>query len=452
MKNWPLWSWLSVIVVGVPSCVTVESGFKVTPVTDSVVVPSTVVHRRPLPTGSLSLDSAIRVVLDSHPELDIARLDKDAHDAVALQARTGANPAFSVEIEDVGGSGSFAGTDGMATTIAVRQPVLLAGKRLKRWTVADLDSQLAEWDARERRHELIGKTTMAFYQTWAAQEHLSLRQQNLELLERFVAGVDKRVESGAVSPVQSTKVRVELAEARVALRRANRELQRSRATLAGLWSGDVTVLGAVELDAVVPQRLPPVTSLRSTLKHHPRLARWGTEKARREAVLQLARAEAWPDLELGMGVRQFNETDDHAFLLEVSLPLPVLDRNHGRIAEAEARLAQSDALYQRAWRDLQSQISAFHAEIQAIEGEIATLRDELLPQAEHTYAAVDRAFNAGDRGVLEVLDAERTLLAARQSYLERQIDYRLKLAELASVLGVGIDTVCTDSSTNRGQE
>src|SRR3546814_16879005 len=73
------------------------------------------------------------------------------------------------------------------------------------------------------------------------------------------------------------------------------------------------------------------------------LLRRNADVLRSRAELELERSQAIPDLTLSAGVRQFRETDDSAFLVGVSIPIPVFDRNRGAIERAGAEVVAAEA-------------------------------------------------------------------------------------------------------------
>lgn len=70
------------------------------------------------------------------------------------------------------------------------------------------------------------------------------------------------------------------------------------------------------------------------------LARWSDGVAHRVAVLDVEKSKGLRDVEIGAGVRHFNDNGSVAAVASVSVPLQLFDRNLGGIAAAERRLAK----------------------------------------------------------------------------------------------------------------
>ena len=84
--------------------------------------------------------------------------------------------------------------------------------------------------------------------------------------------------------------------------------------------------------------VPSSEKLIDRLSNNPNLQRWATEREQRQAALDLELSKRVPDVTVKGGYRRFEETDDHAFIFGISVPLQLFDRNQGAIAEARNKL------------------------------------------------------------------------------------------------------------------
>jgi cobalt-zinc-cadmium efflux system outer membrane protein len=110
--------------------------------------------------------------------------------------------------------------------------------------------------------------------------------------------------------------------------------------------------------------------------------------------------------------------------------LPLWNRRQGSIAEAQADLAQAEAqLAQQelgVTRELESAWNRYriaHRQVEAFES-------GLLKQAEAALKVAEAAYRLGERGILDYLDAQRTLRGVRNDYLNARFDRQAALIEL----------------------
>ena len=104
-------------------------------------------------------------------------------------------------------------------------------------------------------------------------------------------------------------------------------------------------------------------------------------------------------------------------MVGVSIPLPLFDRNQGSIYEA-TKLADKAGDEMEATRlRLASEVQQASSRLGVARTSLNTLQTTVLPAAESAYEAATKGFEAGKFGFIDVLDAQRSLLAARSRYL-----------------------------------
>ncbi len=74
-------------------------------------------------------------------------------------------------------------------------------------------------------------------------------------------------------------------------------------------------------------------------------------------------------------------------------------------------------------------------------GEALSLRDDVLPVARRAYAATRESYLVGKVGYLDILDAQQTLVAARQSHIDALVVYHKAVAVVESLIGTALAEV-----------
>ncbi len=387
------------------------------------------------PRGTLTLRNALALALASNPELNASAREVHARRAEIRQAGLAPNPELSLEVENFAGSGELSGLDAIETTVGVSQLFELGDKRGKRRRVADHDHGLAAWDLETQRLDLITGVTHAFYNILAAQERVRLSESLITVAEQTVTSVARRVGAGALSPVEETRARIELATNQVELDLARRVLTVARMQLASTW-GDTTALFDQAAGPLAESlRVPAWQTLIDHLDNNPDLARWETEIDQRQAVLALERSLRLPDVSVGGGVRWWRESGDKALLLEVAMPLPMFDRNKGATRAAEHRLAMSTEQLRAGRVHAHTLLTAAYEELVATTDEAATLRDEILPDAADAAATARRSYAQGLFSLTDVFDIQRALFELRSRLIDTLVRYHLAVAEIERLTG-----------------
>ena len=400
----------------------------------------------------IDLPSALALTLRHNSSLAAFSQEVRARDAAALQAGLLPNPEVGVEVENFGGENDLQGFDGAETTIAFSQLLELGGKRENRRLVADLDRTLAGHDYRSKKLDVLAAAAKAFVEVLAAQQQVSLNAELLKLAEQTTAAVSEKVEAGKVSPVEKSRARITLAVARTEAGKVERKLEAAKRRLAGFWGAGEAIFSRAtgQLQDVAP--LPSEESLKAFLGGNPDLARWEAEIAKNEATLALARAKAIPDLTVSAGFRNFQDTDNNAFLVGFSMPIAFFDRNQGGIAEARALVGKAQARQQATRTDILTDLSVTWQNLSAAYAEAVALRDEILPEAQVTFESAELGYREGKLDFLQMLEAQRTLFAVRRQYLQSLRAYHLAAIDMERIAGVSpadIDKAAITESENK---
>jgi len=189
------------------------------------------------PTGEVRLVEAQAAALRARPELAFADAELRVRAAAEQQAAALPNPELSLEVEDVAGSGDFAGASEAQTTLRWLQPVELGGDRRARTEVAARRRELASFDVEARRLDVLADTAGAFVDVLAAQEELHHATELVELAVRERSAAAERVRAGAALAVEETRARLAEDDARIHESVGRRALEAARLRLAAAWNG-----------------------------------------------------------------------------------------------------------------------------------------------------------------------------------------------------------------------
>ncbi|MEQ9618900.1 MAG: TolC family protein [Deltaproteobacteria bacterium] len=403
------------------------------------------------PGGPVTLRQALALALMKNPELQAFSLEIRAREAQALQAGLPPNPEIGFGLEDFGGTGSVEGFKGTETTVLLSQLIPLGGKLSKRRKVAALNTDLAEWDYKTVRLDVLTQTSLAFLNLLAAQKRLALDLELVGLAEKVHTTVSEQAGAGQISPIQAKRSQVALSQARIRLERTKRELEAAKKILASTWgSKDINFNEAVgKLDSISP--VPEYEKLTDLLSQNPDIARWATEMEQREAKLGLEKANAIPDPFVSGGYRRLGENDDNAFVVGISIPIPVLNRNQGGISEARRRVAKAIEEQKNAEVTVNAALaSAFH-NLSASYEEVILLKEDVLPQAESAYDSIFEGYREGKFALLDVLDAQRTVFDARAQYIEALRSYHSSKANVERLIGAPIEGIENYDRRNTGR-
>jgi outer membrane protein, heavy metal efflux system len=394
--------------------------------------------RGALPSGSVSLREAVAAALLHSPDLATYSFEVRAQEARALQEGLLPNPSLATEVENFGRFGGSGDVESTQTTVSLIQLFELGGKRGKRASVARLEGRLAGWEYERARLDTAAKALKAFVGGLLAQERLVLADRLLELAHEVVGAVQRQVDAGAGSPVELIRAEASLAQVEASRARREGEYRAARVALAATWGG--TTADFTRLDGILepPSAPRPLEDFREQLRENPDLARWATAVERARAGVALEESRRVPDVTVRFGSRRFVSAETNAFVAELSVPLPIFNRNQGAVQEAYERLGKTHAEQHAATVLADATLSVTYEGLVAAFEQARQLKDRVLPRTQTALEATRRAYAQGVVRYLDVLDAQRSVSELQGDYLEALARYHAAAADLERLAGISV--------------
>lgn len=371
----------------------------------------------------VTLSDALTRGQEVSPRVAKARAELKAAEERAIQAGVRPNPEVSVEVENFGGTGPYHTFRSTETTVSVAQPFELGGKRRARKGVAAAERDYAQIALRRAEADLAYDIVVAHAELRASEDRADLARKVLARAVELARIAETLVDVGRDPPLTKLRADALLAEAQAEDLRATSELLAARQRLALLIGSDDGELSASVQDVAVPPALPA-----NAQSLDERLA--AAERDAASARVRLAQAEGVPDITASGGVRSFRESKDTAFVVSVSIPLPVFNRNRGNIYAARAEGDAAEA--QLAQTRLDTRYSRREAELllAAADERLTALSGAGLFQANEAARVAEIGYQQGKFTLIELIDAQEALTSANLKLIEAQLDRARAIAAL----------------------
>jgi cobalt-zinc-cadmium efflux system outer membrane protein len=286
---------------------------------------------------------------------------------------------------------------------------------------------------------VVGNAKQAFYNTLRRREEISHAQENLQLVEDLRRRVELEVKVGEKGGLELTRAQAEQARAEFIVRSARLEYATAiaglRVAIAAPADANLNPQGALEPRVT----LPPVDQARELmLRTHPAVA---------ESKAQIETSRATLDREKALRIPQpityaefENQPDLRFWRAGVTVPIPLWDRRRGQIAEAKASVSQANAVLQTRRLELISALEKAYEQYQLADQQVASLESGSLRAAESAVDAAKAAYRFGERGIVEVLDAQRVLQSVRGDLLDAQFARQSALIDLEELGAIALPT------------
>jgi len=267
---------------------------------------------------------------------------------------------------------------------------------------------------------------------------------NLLAAEEFQRITSLLLSGGEVAPVDLTRAQLQTTNRRD-------ELERARA-------GEVVAAGALRV-LVGYDFLKPITTsdlaltvpvedaanqiTADTISKRPEFAQFEAERHAAEQEIRAARAERLPQLSYFLNggfdtdsLRTPPLNEHTGISAAFSLSIPIFDWGASKSRERQARLrAQSAELVRlQAVRGFAEQFYAARAQLISAIARIRLARQGV-DQAESNLRASIARYRSGEAQVIEVTDAQSTLVTQRQALYQSLFDYQIALSRLKQAAG-----------------
>jgi cobalt-zinc-cadmium efflux system outer membrane protein len=370
------------------------------------------------PPPAWTLETLTLAAFHFSPALALARAEWDAARAGVESAAGRPNPTLSVSPQYAANAES--GVSPWLAIVNLDWPIETAGKRGHR--IAQ-----AHWSAESSRHRLLAtawqvRATLrsGLVDLVAARERVRLLERQLGIERALVDLLEARLAAGAISRPEVLAVRLPAARTAADLATARRQRSEARVAVAEAVGVPVRALRREKLAFPLAAPAEAVTLSSREARHQALQGRADVLSAladfeASQAALQLEIARQFPDVHLGPGYEFDQGTDKWGLGLFVELPL--LNRNEGPIAEAEARRQEAGARFLALQATVLASID--HA-LASRAGAAAQLREtqELRDEEERRLGAARAALESGAADRVEVLSAELGLVQAELLHLD----------------------------------
>ncbi|HEV2985649.1 MAG TPA: TolC family protein [Vicinamibacterales bacterium] len=345
-------------------------------------------------------------------------------------------------------SGVFVANDGPKVYnmwLTVHGDVFAPG-RWAEYRAATAAAAVARAKAEVASRGLVSTVVQNFYTAVAAARKLASAQQGLREAQEFLDITQKQEAGGEVAHSDVVKAQIQVQQRQRDAQEAELNALKARLGLSVLIFPDYRDQFDIadDLQAVMP--LPALDTVKTAaLGTNPdvRAAEAGLQQA--TSGIGVARGGLLPSVSFdyfyGIDANQFaiynlegKRLLGSVFQAQMTVPLWTWGATQSKLRQAQLRESQAKVELSLAQRQLQANVSAFYREAQIAGDQVGSLRQSLDLSAESLRLTLLR-YRSGEVSVLEVVDAQSTLIQARNAYDDGLVRYRVALAALQTVTG-----------------
>lgn len=374
-------------------------------------------------TVPLTEAAALQRLSESSPRVRAIRAAIDLARADVLAAGRWPNPRVTVDRESVAGNTEYLTTVGQALPISGQRGLQVRAAS----ALADAASSRTDDAVRRARADL----RLAFAQLAAAQVRERELTSARDRLREFVDVLAKREAAGDAAGFDRLRAEREAFDLDADRAAAATERARAQAALAGFFGDPTDPAHLVAISSQAPASpLPAVDALVehaassrgevAALLKEMEAARLSSRAADRRRIPEPDVVAGTKSSSLGAG--------DIGSVVAVEAAIPLFDRGGVERAIARARAKQAEASMAAFRAALRAEIAALHAAVLERRETAASYRSRAVSSADQIQRIAQVSYDAGERTILEVLDAYRTGSTARVR--QAALDEAVRQAEI----------------------
>jgi cobalt-zinc-cadmium efflux system outer membrane protein len=379
--------------------------------------------------GSLGLDDLIRIGLENNPALKQAGIGIDAARGSAVQAGLYPNPTVTFSGEEIGSQG------GIHTLPFVSQEIVTANKLGLSRAAALREVDQAQFGLMNQRLILFSTVRKGFFEVLTNQQRLEVLDELVKLADQSYKNALKLLQAKQVAELDVLPFEVELGQLQAQREAAVREVVAS-------WRKLAAAIGTPHLPyprllGDLKTNLPVFDFTKASavmLGFHPNIQSAQAGIAKADLTLRRAEVEVVPNVTVGAGYSKNFNDNAHQATYQVSIPIPVWNRNQGNIFKAKAELAKAIQEVNRVANDLSRQLADAFGRYAAARKKAEYYQTVILPKAERSFELAFKAYKGGQFEYLRVIQAQQVLGQARLQYVQNLGEAWQAASELSGLL------------------
>lgn len=374
----------------------------------------------------LTLNQLEQLALRRNPTIPQAAALVQQQQGLRRQAGLYPNPVAGYLRTDADQSGQSQ-TDG----VFLSQTIITAGKlRLGRAEGAQ-EVNWRNWQLNAQQVRVLNDVRIRFYELLGAQNAVEAQTEQARLAEEGVQSAKQLLKEEHGSRPDVLQAEMQLSATRTALQDAEIRQQSARQQLAN-------VVGVAELPPVpalgnLEDEVPDLDfqqSLQRLLNTSPLFKAQEAEVRASEIELRLARAQAFPDVNVQVVAQRDHIMKYSNVTTLVSMPVPFFNRNQGNIVNAQGILRQAQWEYERLRLAVSDQLSLSFRSYRTLRTQVERLRKEILPRAKESLDLTMQGYKLARFDILRVLTARQSYAQARLGYIDALTELRKVLVEI----------------------
>ncbi|MBP9855462.1 MAG: TolC family protein [Candidatus Omnitrophica bacterium] len=386
---------------------------------------------------SISLKAVLALAFQHNPEVIEARQNIKIQQSKYKQSRKLTNPEIEADVDkiqqDFTGDGEFESRL-LEGELRISQPLELWGKRGLKVGIAKDEITQAEFGFIGTWLEVSKQIKEQYSETILAQKGIELAEENLNIARRLLDQVQVRFDSGKSRNHELARTKLEAANARNGLLKAENDFQ--------IALGKLNILMGRRMNENIKLQdtLTPIV-MKTTLENYSQLAlskrpdilNQEVEIKKKTKELSMAKRQKIPDVTVGVFANREDEMYNAGAGITFTLPIWTQFQGEVEAADLEKQTAEIhlDALKRSVELEVYEAFQSVNLAFQTIHN-----LEDSIKEANELLRIITIEYDEGEAPFLIYLEGIASYQKTKQEYFAALTDYSHKLADLEQSIGL----------------
>ena len=357
-------------------------------------------------------------------------------EAQLVQARLWYNPTFVWNQEAYSNEQNKFLKAGNQFEVQINQTISIAGKHTNTVKLAKVNVELNRFQFQNVVRSLLFELGKTYNDLAAFEKKETLYTEVLASYERLIAASEKELQVGAISVTEDLRIKSEYIAVKAdALDNATQKeqlLSQLRTLLQ--FPKDTLIIVEQKLPIFNPElQLDTLVTRSLNIRPDLRVAQYFI--AYQEQNLKLQRSLSIPDMSLGYDYDKAGNYIRNYNGISLQIPLPVFDRNQGRIQEAQSNLKQSGFQFEYLKINITNQVISAFNQYKKISDGLIVYSDDYLKKLDQLNKNTNIYFQRRDISLLEFIDQQRIYITTNLQLIELRQQYLNSVGNLNFSVG-----------------
>ncbi|MEN8303727.1 MAG: TolC family protein [Campylobacterota bacterium] len=315
------------------------------------------------------------------------------------------------------------------TTLTLQQTIPFYSKRDSKQRVAIAEENILHEKLRKAKVELVAAIKIEAYNIWELKElyktineYVILTEQNIELYESYATTTEN-------NHMGIMKAKLSLSDLQITRSNLGAKIYSSLARLSYLAAFEVNDL---DIKLKISQK-PELQKFQTMLANSPELAIKRGELAKRNAQIQVADVNNYPDINL-IGGYNYRENFDDFWSIGVGLSLPIYSREDSKLQKARSLALSVKSRESDTEISINSKVKVYFSQMKSSYEIYHIIQDDALPQIEHMFELSNSSISTGSE-LFKYVDVLVQKLKLEQKSINAITNYNRAYAKISQLSG-----------------